>query len=463
MSNQERKLAAIVYTDIVGFSELSASDENYAIELVNTQRDIVEPLVETYGGFLHKEIGDGFLITFPTATSAVEFGIDFQRAVKHVDGLNIRIGIHEGEVTVQNDDVFGDDINVGARIEPYSPTGGIAVSEKVKLEISSLPEYETEFIVEPELKGIKQPIKIYCISSHGLAHPHTTIHRSSKQTLKSKFAFNILSVTGLLLTVLGGGFWFWYGLGDLASAHNINMPTGIKKSIAILSFENHTGNKEGDYFCSALTEQVRASLSKLGKLNVSSRFITEKLKRKNTEINEALFNELDYYVEGTLSKVAENRNINLSLINAKNHKTKWSKQYTFVESEIVQYKDTILNNIAFNLDIDYQPVQLVSHKEVYKNSDEFKMLGHGLYDFENNNFISALSSFNSILDRNPENIEAKFHKANTLVELNRADEAINIYNDLVSITQKYKHFGWEWFIKPREDVKNLVYSDPSDW
>ena len=67
MSNQDRKLAAIVYTDIVGFSELSASDENYAIELVNTQKDIIGPLIETYEGILHKEIGDGFLLTFPTA------------------------------------------------------------------------------------------------------------------------------------------------------------------------------------------------------------------------------------------------------------------------------------------------------------------------------------------------------------------------------------------------------------
>ena len=459
MSNQERKLAAIVYTDIVGFSELSASDESYAIELVNTQRGIIEPLIETYTGFLHKEIGDGFLITFPTATSAVEFGIDFQRAVKHIDGLNIRIGIHEGEVTVQNDDVFGDDINVGARIEPYSPAGGIAISEKVKLEISSLPEYETEFIIEPELKGIKQPIKIYCISSHGLIHPHTKIHSSSKQTLKSKFAFNIFSVTGFLLTVLGGGFWFWYGLGDLASAHDINVPTGIKKSIAILHFENHTGNKEGDYFCSALTEQVRASLSKLGRLNVSSRFITEKLKRENADVNEDLFNELDYYVEGTLSKVAENRNINLSLINAKNHKTKWSKQYTFAESEIVQYKDSILNNIAFNLDIDYEQAHLITNENAYKNSEEFKTLGRGLFEFENSNFIAALSSFNSILDIHYDNIEAMFYKANTLVKLNRADEAINIYNNLLSLSKQHNHFGSEWLLQKREGVESVMYAE----
>ena len=112
MSNQERKLAAIVCTDTAGFSELSASDENRAIDFINTQRNIIQPLINTYEGTLHKETGDGFLITFPTVTSAVEFGIDFQRAIKQIDGLNVRIGIHEGEITFQNNDVFGDDVNI---------------------------------------------------------------------------------------------------------------------------------------------------------------------------------------------------------------------------------------------------------------------------------------------------------------------------------------------------------------
>ena len=160
MSDKKRKLVAIVFTDIAGFSELSASDENRAMELVNIQRELIQPIIDSYDGTLHKEIGDGFLLTFPTVTAAVEFGIDFQRAIKHHDELKVRIGIHEGEVTVQENDVFGDDVNVGARIEPYSPVGGIAISEKVKLEIGSLPEYQTEYIGEPELKGISQPIKI---------------------------------------------------------------------------------------------------------------------------------------------------------------------------------------------------------------------------------------------------------------------------------------------------------------
>ena len=159
MSDQTRKLAAIVFTDLAGFSELSSSDEKLAIELVNTQHEIIQPLIETYNGVLHKKTGDGFLLTFPTATSAIEFSIDFQRAVKHIDGLNVRIGIHEGEITVQNDDVLGDDVNIASRIEPFAGAGGIAISGRVNTTLERDPDFETYFLGEPALKGVFQDVK----------------------------------------------------------------------------------------------------------------------------------------------------------------------------------------------------------------------------------------------------------------------------------------------------------------
>ena len=89
----------------------------------------------------------------------------------------------------------------------------------------------------------------------------------------------------------------------------------------------------------------------------------------NIDSDDDLYIGIDYYVEGTLSRAADNKNINISLINAKNQSTKWSAQYTFAENEILHYQDTILNNIAQNLDIDFDPVMLQKQKEIYKNSN----------------------------------------------------------------------------------------------
>ena len=104
MSDKKRKLVAIVFTDIAGFSELSASDENRAIELVNVQRKLIQPIIDSYAGTLHKEIGDGLLITFTTVTSAINCAIEIQQSVKNIEGLDLRIGIHEGEINLLGDD-----------------------------------------------------------------------------------------------------------------------------------------------------------------------------------------------------------------------------------------------------------------------------------------------------------------------------------------------------------------------
>jgi len=169
-SQIERKLAAIMFTDIAGYTALSAKDENKALELLDTQKQILSPIIEQYNGTLHNKIGDGLLFTFQTVTDAIKCGIKIQEETKAVDDLNLRIGIHEGEITLKDGDALGDDVNVASRIEAFSPSGGIAISSKVQQNISSLPEYKTKYLGQPELKGVNQEVKIYCIISHELPY-----------------------------------------------------------------------------------------------------------------------------------------------------------------------------------------------------------------------------------------------------------------------------------------------------
>ena len=128
-----------MFTDIVGFTNISAKDENKALALLDKQEEILYPIIEKFNGVVHKNLGDGLLITFSTVTEAVKCAIESQQALKSIGDLDIRIGIHEGEVTLKDGDVFGDDVNVASRIEPFAPVGGIAISGKVQQNISSLP------------------------------------------------------------------------------------------------------------------------------------------------------------------------------------------------------------------------------------------------------------------------------------------------------------------------------------
>ena len=151
MSEPTRKLAAIVFTDIVGFTKLTAEDQSQASSLLKTQRDLFQPLVAQFNGSWIKEMGDGLILTFDTVTDAVNCCIKLQETSKQIDDLDLRIGIHEGEILIEDNDIIGDDVNIAARIEPFSASGGIAISNKVHDAIVRESEFETKYLGKPKL------------------------------------------------------------------------------------------------------------------------------------------------------------------------------------------------------------------------------------------------------------------------------------------------------------------------
>ena len=168
MSATTRKLAAIVFTDIVGFTKLTAKNEPAALKLLEKQRELLKPIVKSYNGKWLKEIGDGLLLSFKTNIDAVECAIKIQGEVGSVDNLNLRIGIHQGEVVFQGGDVIGDDVNIASRVEGFAPSGGISISDKVHKDISGVSDINTSFIGHRKLKGVEQETKLRCIVSNNL-------------------------------------------------------------------------------------------------------------------------------------------------------------------------------------------------------------------------------------------------------------------------------------------------------
>ena len=179
MTDSTRKLAVIVFTDIVGFSDLSSKNEPAALELLDKQRNLLKPIVASYNGQWLKEIGDGLLLTFESTLDAVKCCISIKDEVKKIDNLNLLICIHQGEVVFKNDDVIGDDVNIASRAEPFADPGGIVVTDRVNVSLMRDPNYKTKLIGSPKLKGVRQKISLYCIISHGL--PETKEERISEK------------------------------------------------------------------------------------------------------------------------------------------------------------------------------------------------------------------------------------------------------------------------------------------
>ena len=201
MSEQTRKLAAIVFTDIVGYTKLTAKDQSKASTLLKQQRVIFRPIVESYKGMWVKEIGDGLLLTFNTVTDAVNCCIKLQEASKQIDELDLRIGIHQGEILIEENDIIGDDVNVASRIEPFSAPGGIAITNKVHDAIARESEFETKYLGKPKLKGVKQKVEVYCITSHGL--PETTLSDVAAKFEPEGFQWNVKNTIVIAASIIG--------------------------------------------------------------------------------------------------------------------------------------------------------------------------------------------------------------------------------------------------------------------
>ena len=169
---EHRELRAIMFTDIADFTRITAESERQALELLERQRTLIKPLVEKFGGNWLKELGDGVLLSFHSTIDALECAVEIQKQVQDIKQLDLRIAIHQGDIVIlENDDIIGDDVNITSRMVPFSAVGGVAVSEKVTRDMSSHPEFEALFLVEPQLKGVKKIVRIFSVVSHGLSQP----------------------------------------------------------------------------------------------------------------------------------------------------------------------------------------------------------------------------------------------------------------------------------------------------
>ena len=164
---QNRQLAAIMFTDIVGYTALMGNNEQKAFELLRKNREMQKPIIEEFGGRWVKELGDGVMASFPAVSNAVYAAIKIQEACFQAKAFELRIGIHIGEVVFENNDIFGDAVNIASRLQALAPPSGIFVSGSVHRDLVNKNEIRSEFFRIETLKNVKEPIHVYKIFSAG--------------------------------------------------------------------------------------------------------------------------------------------------------------------------------------------------------------------------------------------------------------------------------------------------------
>ena len=427
MKNEtNRQLAAIVFTDIVGFTKLTAINQSKASNLLKEQRKILRPIVDSYSGKWIKEMGDGLLLTFDTITDAVNCCIELQETSKKINDLTLRIGIHLGEILVEENDVIGDDVNIAARIEPFSAPGGIAISNKVHDAIVRESEFETKYLGKPKLKGVGQNVEVYCITSHGL--PKTVVSEVSAKLEPEGFQWNLLSATGAVLSIIGALFWINVTFIGIGVANTSDVP-----SIAILPFDNK-GTPDDDFFAYGISSDLISYVTSAGLIRVASLSDIEKLDYQELE-NSALAKKLfvRYVAHGTLWKRDSVFQLSMEIFDTELSKVAYTKRWQTNWKNLSTIKDDLSENILGALEVevreksDHNPI--ASNPEAY---EYFLRASHKYNKRQNTDDVNlARGMLIKAIELDENLLKAKALLGNTYLGTGDFNKALEIFNNVL--------------------------------
>src|SRR6266513_1870910 len=311
----ERRLTAILAADVVGYSRLMTIDEAGTLAaLTSLRKNLVNPKISEHNGRIFKLTGDGILIEFPSVVSVVACAVDIQTAMRTRNAtepaarIEFRIGVNLGDIIVEDGDIFGDGVNVAARLEGIAPIGGIAVSQSVRDHVGKRLDFDFEDMGERRLKNIEAPIRVYSIS----------VERPS---------------------------------GDVAASVGQERP-----SIAVLPFVNMSGDPEQEYFSDGITEDIITDLSKVSGLSVVARNAAFTYKGKTMEVAEVAKRlDVNFVLEGSVRKAGARVRVTGQLINGKDNRHVWADRYDRDLTDIFAIQDEITHSIVEQLKVKLLP------------------------------------------------------------------------------------------------------------
>lgn len=267
-STQKRKLAAILFADIVGYTALMQKDEQTASQLLRNFQQQLEEKVNTFNGQIVNFYGDGALCTFQIPIDALRCAMALQTTFKESPETPVRIGIHSGTVTVEGDKIFGDSVNITSRIESMGIPGGILLSKKIRDEVKNNPDLKMTSLGSFEFKNVEEPMEVFALANEGYVVPNPAqLQGKFKATTNSKKLMPLLSAAIVSLLLLGGIGWYWQQ--DQLPSATFNKEI-LQDRIAVLPFQNQTNNPELDILGAMASDWITRGLMSIEQAEVVS-------------------------------------------------------------------------------------------------------------------------------------------------------------------------------------------------
>lgn len=363
-----RKLAAIMFSDMVGYTAMMQSDETRAINSRKRHRQIMREKVNLHSGEILQYYGDGTLTIFDSAIEAVGCAIEIQRELQQEPKVALRIGLHTGDIVYNEDGIYGDGVNIASRIEALALAGSVMISGKVYDEIKNQAEFQAVSMGYFELKNVRRPMEVFALSNKGLLVPKPR---------------------------------------DLSSKTSSSY-----QSIAVLPFVNMSSDAENEYFSDGITEEIINALTKVKGLQVTSRTSCFSFKGKNEDIrNIGTQLGVNTILEGSVRKAGNRVRITAQLINVNSGYHLWSESFDRQMADVLEVQDEISSKIVLNLK---EKLSRSSVKEslvnvTTRNVDAYNSYLKGLFHLNKwnpENAKKAIAYFEDSIHKEPSMVEA---------------------------------------------------------
>ncbi len=397
-----RRLAAILFTDIVGSTSMMQKDERTAVSVNKRYVEVLKQCVLSRGGELLNDYGDGSLCCFHSATDAMRCAVEMQQLFQQEPKVPLRIGVHVGEIFFEDGKVFGDGVNVASRVQSLGIANSILFSPVVKNEIKNQQEFKCVSIGKFDFKNVDESIEVFALANEGFVVPKKGELKGKLQEIEKRSFQKKMIIIFAALAVMIAVFFLWYKF------FNQSNFLESEKSIAVLPFDN-TGINDSDlYVTDGISQDIINNLSKISSLKKVIAWLSVKGFRKPVKSLRQIADELGVsaILTGTIEKHADKIQVFVELIDASTNKTLWGNDYSYDWNDFLSNPEIVAQEIvtAFSGKLSAQ-----EKKEIYKsyteNPEAYKFYRKGRYFWDLRNkkgYDSAAINYKRAIELDPD-------------------------------------------------------------
>jgi len=392
-----RKISAIWSADVAGYSRLMGDDEENTVRTLTRYRQVMFGLIEQHRGRVVDSPGDNLLAEFPSVVDALRCAWDVQQELAQRNAelpakrrMRFRIGLNLGDVIEEDGRLYGEGVNVAARLEGLAAPGGIQISGTVYDQVKNKLPFQFKFAGEQAVKNIPDPVRVYQVVMDSASENGRTRPRTSKEQPSRVGIYLLLTVA---IALLGAGFYYWVlmharSLTDKPKSNSTtSQPFSQRASIAVLPFKNLSGEAEQEYFSDGITNDIITDLSRFRNLLVIASNTVFLYKGQTVDIK-TVGQELGvrYVMEGSVQKAGDSVRINAQLITASDGSHVWAERYNRALRDIFKLQEDIVQAIVTKLAIktfQYEQARAMRKKPQDLQAYDYLLRGHAYYQQRN--------------------------------------------------------------------------------